>query len=144
MAVNAQWVWFALGSAFFAALTSLLGKLGVTELNSNMATLVRSIVIVGVTACVISLRNEWQRPPPASWSSWTFIVLSAVATGLSWLCYYRALQLGPLSSVAPVDKLSVALSILLGVAVLGEKLSWPVCLGGGLIVAGSLIIVKYG
>jgi transporter family protein len=144
MAANAQWVWFALGSAFFAALTSLLGKLGVTELNSNMATFVRSIVIVAVTACVISLRNEWQRPPQASWSSWAFIVLSAVATGLSWLCYYRALQLGPLSSVAPVDKLSVALSILLGVVVLGEQLNWAVCVGGGLIVAGSLVIVKYG
>ena len=144
MAGNSQWVWFALGSAFFAALTSLLGKLGVSELNSNLATFVRSIVIVGVTAMIISLRGEWQKPAPASWSSWLFIVLSAVATGLSWLCYYRALQLGPLSSVAPVDKLSVALSMLLGAALLGEKLSWPVCGGGALIVAGSLVIIRYG
>ncbi len=138
---NAQWIWFALGSAFFAALTALLGKLGVGGINSNLATLLRCVVIVALTAGIITWRGEWQRPDHVSLASWIYIVLSAVATGLSWLCYYRALQLGPVSKVAPVDKLSVALAMLLGVVVLGEKLTLPVALGGALILAGSLVII---
>jgi transporter family protein len=135
------WALFGFGSAFFAGLTALFGKFGVAELNSNLATFIRTIVILIVTAWIISLRSEWQRPETIAPGAWLFLVLSGIATGLSWLCYYRALQLGPVSKVAPIDKLSVAFAILLGVLFAGESLSWQVALGGALIVAGSLVIV---
>lgn len=140
---NSNWMVFALGSAFFAALTAIFGKLGVTGLNSNVATFIRTIVILVVTFAIISLRNEWQKPTSISTSSWLFLVLSGIATGLSWLCYYRALQLGPVTKVAPIDKLSVAIAIVLGILILGEKLTWSVALGGALIVAGSLVIIAF-
>src|SRR5438067_4864109 len=136
-----SWVLFALGSAFFAALTALFGKLGVAGINSNMATFIRTIVILAVTAGILSMRAEWQRLGSISRYSWLFLVLSGIATGLSWLCYYRALQLGPVSKVAPIDKLSVAFAIVLGIVFVGEKLTWPLALGGGLIVAGSIVII---
>jgi transporter family protein len=135
------WVGFALASAFFAALTALFGKLGVAGINSNMATFIRTIVILAVTAGILSLRSEWQRPAAIPASGWLWLVLSGIATGLSWLCYYRALQLGPVSKVAPIDKLSVAIAIMLGVLVLGEQLTWQVALGGALIFAGSIVII---
>jgi bacterial/archaeal transporter family protein len=138
-----SWVLFALGSAFFAALTALFGKLGVAGINSNMATFIRTIVILAVTAGILSMRAEWQRPGSISRYSWLFLVLSGIATGLSWLCYYRALQLGPVSKVAPIDKLSVAMAIVLGILFAGERLTWPVAIGGALIVAGSLVIIVF-
>jgi bacterial/archaeal transporter family protein len=136
-----SWQIFAVGSAFFAALTAIFGKLGVTEINSNLATFVRTIVILGVTALLISMRSEWQQPSAMSLSGVSFLVLSGIATGFSWLCYYRALQLGPVSMVAPVDKLSVALAIVLGLTFLGEVLTWQVAVGGLLIVTGSVVIL---
>lgn len=135
------WVLFALGSAFFAGLTAFFGKIGVAGVNSNVATFIRTIVILIVTAGIISTRNEWQRPDSITPNTWLFLVLSGIATGLSWLCYYRALQLGPVSKVAPIDKLSVAFAIVLGILFVGEKLTWPVALGGSLIVAGSVVII---
>ena len=145
MNVNiAPWLLFALGSAFFAGLTAILGKLGVAGLNSNLATLIRTVVIFIVTSGIVTLRNEWSMPEELSAKPVTFLVLSGVATGLSWLCYYRALQLAPASIVAPVDKLSVAFAILLGVVVLGEPLTWRVALGGALVVAGALVIATGG
>ncbi|BBO99637.1 EamA family transporter [Sulfuriferula nivalis] len=138
-----SWVIYALGSAFFAALTAVFGKIGVTGLNSNLATLIRTIVILAIIASIVSLRSEWQKLDLISARSWLFLVLSGVATGLSWLCYYRALQLGPVSKVAPIDKLSVVLAIALGIIFLGEKLSWTVALGGMLIAAGSVIIIAF-
>lgn len=143
MTLPSGWLLFALGSAVFAALTAIFGKLGVAHLNSNVATLIRTVVILFVTMGIISFRNEWQKPDMLSPANWLFLILSGVATGLSWLCYYRALQLGPVSKVAPIDKLSVAIAILLGVLVLGEKLTWPLLLGCSLIVAGSLVIVVF-
>lgn len=143
MNLQSNWVVFALGSAFFAALTAVLGKLGIAGLNSNLATLIRTLVILAVIAAMISWRGEWQKPGGISLSSWIYLVLSGVATGLSWLCYYRALQLGPVSKVAPVDKLSVVLAILFGVLFVGETLTWPIALGGLLIVAGSLVIMMF-
>jgi transporter family protein len=134
------WLVFSLGSAFFAGLTAILGKLGVAGVNSNLATLIRTVVIFGVTAAIVSLRGEWEMPREVAAKPVTFLVLSGVATGLSWLCYYRALQLAPASLVAPIDKLSVVFAIVLGVAVLGEPLTWRLAAGGGLIVAGALVI----
>lgn len=124
------WLLFSLGSAFFAGLTAILGKLGVAELNSNLATLIRTVVIVVVTSAIVSMRHEWVMPRGLAARPVVFLVLSGIATGLSWLCYYRALQLAPASRVAPIDKLSVAFAIALGVAVLGEPFTWRIALGG--------------
>lgn len=135
------WVLFAMGSAFFAGLTALFGKIGVIGINSNLATLIRTLVILAVTLAIISLRQEWQRPDTITPTTWLFLILSGITTGLSWLCYYRALQLGPVSKVAPLDKLSVAFAIILGLLFMGEKVTWSIALGGGLIVAGSIVIV---
>ena len=143
MNLRESWLLFALGSAFFAALTALFGKLGVAGINSNLATFIRTLVILLVTAGILSLRHEWQRVDGLPLHSWVFLVLSGIATGLSWLCYYRALQLGPVSKVAPIDKLSVAIAMLLGVLLLGEQVSWPLAIGGGLIVAGAVVIAVF-
>jgi transporter family protein len=140
MDLRPGWLLFALGSAFFAALTAVFGKLGVAGINSNLATFIRTVVILLVTAGLLSLRGEWARPAGLAWRGWLFLVLSGIATGLSWLCYYRALQLGPVSRVAPIDKLSVAIAIVLGLVFLGETPSLPLLLGGGLIVAGAIVI----
>lgn len=131
---------FAIGSAFFAGLTALFGKLGVVEINSNLATLIRTIVILGMTTAIVLGRNEWEPLSKLSPRSLSFLVLSGVATGLSWLCYYRALQLGPASLVAPVDKLSLVFVIVLAWLFLGESVSWKTIVGGVLVVSGVLVL----
>jgi transporter family protein len=138
--VGLDWRVFALGSAAFAALTAVFGKVGVAELNSDLATFIRTVVILFVSAALVWLRGEWQRPDHVSVRGAAFLILSGVATGLSWLCYYRALQLAPASKVAPIDKLSVVLVVLFAVAFLGEKLTWQVGLGAALIAAGALVM----
>src|SRR6266436_5276302 len=108
--MNGDWRVFAVASAFFAALTAIFGKVGVSEMNSDLATFLRTVVILAVTALLIWARHEWQRPDTLSPKGVLFLVASGVATGLSWLCYYRALQTGPASLDAlPIDKLSVVL-----------------------------------
>ena len=138
------WLGWALASAVFAALTAILAKVGVAGVDSNLATAVRTCVVLVFTWLMV-----WLNPGAGGLSgglhglsarNWTFLVLSGLATGLSWLCYFRALQLGPASRVAPIDKLSVALVILLAVVVLGEKLTWAKGIGGFLIVAGAVVI----
>jgi transporter family protein len=136
-----SWKIFALGAAFFAALTAIFGKIGVSEMNSNLATFIRTIVILLITALMVTIKNDWQRPDQISSKSLIFLILSGVATGLSWLCYYKALQLGPASKVAPVDKLSVVLVIIISIAFLGEPFSWKVFFGGVFITCGSLLLV---
>ena len=135
-----NWVFFAIGSAFFAGLTAILGKLGVEGINSNLATFIRTIVVLLVTAGIISARNEWQLPQHIAAKPFTFLILSGVATGLSWLCYYRALQMAPASWVAPIDKLSVVIAIILGVVLLGEPLSMKLVIGSLLILSGVLVL----
>ena len=136
-----SWQGFALASAVFAALTAILAKIGVAHINSNMATLIRTIVILLVTAAIISVRSEWQKPAGGNWIGWACLIASGVTTGLSWLCYFRALQLGPLSLVAPIDKLSVALVIVSGWLLLGEPFTLKAAIGGALVVAGALVLV---
>jgi transporter family protein len=143
MSLRSSWILFALGSAFFAGLTALFGKIGVAGINSNLATFIRTVVILAVTAVILSLRDEWQPAAPIQPKTWLFLVLSGIATGLSWLCYYRALQLGPVNKVAPIDKLSVVFAILLGVLFVGESLTLPIAIGGGLIVAGSIVMIAF-
>ncbi len=146
MADNAQvhtgWQLFALSSAGFAALTAILGKVGVSEVNSNLATLIRTVVILFVTAGIVSLRGEWEPFGKLSRFGVGTLFLSGIATGLSWLCYYKALQMAPASLVAPVDKLSVVLVIVLAVLVLGEPLTWRVAVGGGLVLIGVLVLTR--
>jgi len=133
-----SWQWFALGSAFFAGLTAILGKLGVSEINSNLATLIRTVVIMAVSALVITWRGEWEPLNKLSGRGVLMLCLSGIATGLSWLCYYPALQMGPASRVAPIDKLSVAFVILIAWLFLGEPMTLRIAIGGTLIVVGAL------
>ncbi|MCI7352313.1 MAG: EamA family transporter [[Actinobacillus] rossii] len=135
-----NWIIYAVGSAFFAGLTAILGKLGVEGMNSNLATFIRTIVIFFVIGGIITARNEWELPQHIAAKPLTFLILSGVATGLSWLLYYRALQLAPASWVAPIDKLSVVIAIVLGVVLLGEPISLKLVLGSSLIVAGVLVL----
>ncbi|QIM68008.1 EamA family transporter [Basfia succiniciproducens] len=135
-----NWLTLAFGSAFFAGLTAILGKLGVEGINSNLATFIRTIVVLFVSAGVISMRNEWQLPQHIAARPLMFLILSGVATGLSWLCYYRALQLAPASWVAPIDKLSVVIAIVLGIVILGEPISIKLITGSILILAGVLVL----
>ena len=139
-----DWRIFALASAGFAALTAIFGKLGVSSgaepMNSNLATLLRTAIIFAVTALLVSFRKEWKMPAELDAKAVLFLILSGIATGASWLCYYRALQLGPASKVAPVDKLSVAIVIVLAGVFLGEQLTLKTVLGGLLVVAGSVVL----
>ncbi|MDD2775085.1 MAG: EamA family transporter [Gallionella sp.] len=135
-----SWKWFALGSAFFAGLTAIWGKLGVAGLNSNLATLIRTLVILVLIGGVVTVRGEWQLPKIDASRPVLYLILSGIATGCSWLFYYRALQLAPASLVAPIDKLSVVFAMVLGVVFLGEALSLKLVLGGMLIVSGVLVL----
>ena len=135
-----DWRIFAVGSAVFAALTAIFGKIGVTEIDSDLATFLRTLVVLTVSAVLISVRHEWQHPENLSPKGVVFLVLSGIATGLSWLCYYRALQSGPASRVAPIDKLSVVLVVLLAASFLGERLTWKIGLGTLLVAAGAALI----
>jgi transporter family protein len=135
-----NWFVWSLLSACFAAATAILAKLGVTGVDSNFATAVRTTVVVvfaWLVAYAASAPGSFHVP---SNKTWWFLGLSGLATGLSWLCYFRALQLGPASRVAPIDKLSVALVIVLGALFLGERLTWGKAIGGLLIVAGAIAV----
>ena len=134
------WLVWALLSAAFAGITAVLAKVGVEHVNSNLATAIRtSVILVFTWAIAISL-NQHHGIAGIGRRSWIFLVLSGIATGLSWLCYFRALQLGPASSVAPVDKLSVVMVILAAWLFLGEKLTVMKAVGGGLIAVGAVLL----
>lgn len=136
-----NWQIYAIGSAFFAGLTAIFGKLGVENLNSNLATLIRTVVIFFVTTLVVSFRSEWTWPNDGlEVKPVLFLVLSGIATGFSWLLYYRALQLAPASLVAPVDKLSVVFAIVLALVFLGEPLTFRLIVGGLLVFAGVCVL----
>ena len=121
-------------------MTALFGKIGVTGVNSNLATFLRTIVVLVFSGSIVLATGEWQNPVKLPTRALTFLILSALATGASWLCYYRALQLGPASKVAPIDKLGVVFAIILAFLFLGEKADFKTVTGGLLIVAGALII----
>jgi bacterial/archaeal transporter family protein len=139
--MNIGWKVFALGSAVFAALTAIFGKIGVGQVNPDLATLVRTVVILLVSALIVTARGEWQRPGSISGLGVLSIVLSGAATGFSWLCYYRALGLAPASKVAPVDKLSVVFVVLLSAMLLNERVTWKVGIGAGLVTLGAVVML---
>lgn len=134
------WYVWALLAAAFAALTAIFGKVGVQDLNPDYATLVRTAVILVVVAALVVTTGAWQSPATVPARSWLFLVLSGLATGASWLAYYRALKVGQASQVAPVDKLSVAMVAVFAVLFLGEKLTLKNWLGVALVVAGVLLV----
>ena len=136
-----DWKIFALGSAFFAGITAILGKVGVSEINSNLATFIRTIVILIVSALWISSRQEWQRPESISTKGIVFLVASGITTGLSWLFYYRALQIGQAAKVAAVDKLSVVFVIVLALIFLGEQITLKIGIGAALVTLGAIVMV---
>jgi transporter family protein len=135
-----SWQGWALLSAVFAALTAIFAKIGVENVNSDFATLIRSVIIVGVLCVLLSLTGNWQNPSTISGRTWLFLTLSALATGASWLCYFRALQIGDAAKVAPIDKLSIVMVAVFAVIFLGEKLSGVNWLGIGLIAAGTILV----
>ena len=135
-----SWQIYALASAFFAGLTAILAKIGVADINSNLATLIRTVVILVMTALIVTWQGQWEPLNKLSGKGVLFLCLSGWAPGLSWLCYYRALQIGPASLVAPVDKLSVAFVMILAFVILREPVTWQALLGGGLVVVGALIL----
>lgn len=136
-----MWQTYALLSAFFAALTALFAKIGVKDVNSNLATAVRTLVILfitwGIVFATVEMRDIRSIP---RWSLF-FIVISGICTGASWLFYFKALQIGDASKVAPFDKLSVVFTMLLAFVILGEPVSGKVLLGGALIAAGSIVML---
>src|SRR5579863_3827665 len=134
-----NWFFWALLSAFFAGLTAVLAKVGVEHINSNLATAIRTVVIL-IFAWSVALCTKHESIATIERRTWIFLILSGVATGLSWLCYFRALQLGEASQVAPVDKLSVVIAIALAAIFLHERVTWIHWVGGLLIVSGSIIL----
>ncbi|WP_291352302.1 MULTISPECIES: EamA family transporter [unclassified Acinetobacter] len=135
-----HWFMWAILSACFAALTAIFAKVGLRQVDSDLATLLRTVIIVLVLSLMVWGLGKWQNPLLLSGKTWLFLTLSALATGASWLCYFRALQLGPASQVAPIDKLSVVLVSLFAVVFLGERPSLQEYLGIVLIALGVLTI----
>jgi transporter family protein len=142
-ALTSWQLWAAL-SAVFAALTAIFAKIGVEKINSDFATFIRTVVILAVIAAILTARAQWQPFGSVSSRTYLFLALSGVATGASWLCYFRALQLGDAARVAPIDKLSVVLVAIFGVILLGEHLSGANWLGVALIAAGAILVAYQG
>ena len=136
-----SWVVYALLAAVFAALTTIFAKIGVSNINSNVATAIRTIIILLIAWGIVFFRGEWSGWAAISSRTLLFLILSGAATGLSWIFYFRALQLGPASLVAPIDKSSLVLIIIFSALFLGEPLTWQVVLGVGLIVIGTIVLI---
>jgi bacterial/archaeal transporter family protein len=135
-----EWLFWALLSALFAGLTAILAKIGVAGINSNLATAIRTTVILLFTWVIALVTVGGGEFWSIGRKTWIFLILSGIATGLSWLCYFRALQIGPVSKVAPIDKLSVVIAMALAIAFLGEKLDPRQGIGAGLIVLGAIVL----
>lgn len=136
-----MWVIFAILSSIFAALTSILAKIGIEGVNSNLATAVRTIVVVLMAWFMVFITGNQNGIVDISKKSWIFLILSGLATGASWLCYYKALQLGEASKVVPIDKLSIVITIVLAFIFLGEQITLKTLIGCSLIVIGTFIMI---
>ena len=136
-----MWFVFALLSAVFAALTSILAKVGIDGVNSNLATAVRTVVVLAMAWGMVFITDAQKGLPQISSKSWLFLILSGLATGASWLCYYRALQIGEASKVVPIDKLSVVFTLIMAFVFLHEKFTAKSLIGCALIGAGTLMMV---
>jgi len=136
-----MWWLYALLSALFASLTAIFAKIGITGVNSNLATAIRTFIILVMTWALVLARGEAKGISTLSRQNIIFLVISGIATGLSWLFYFKALQIGKVSQVAPVDKLSVALTIILSVLFLGETLTVKTAIGAILIISGTAVMI---
>lgn len=141
-AMSSLWLLWAILSAVFAAMTAILAKIGIAGVGSDFATFIRTIVILLAIAAMLTATGGWQAFGSVSTRSYVFLVLSGLATGASWLCYFRALKLGDAARVAPIDKLSVVMVAVFGVALLGERLSMKNWLGVALIGLGALLVAS--
>jgi bacterial/archaeal transporter family protein len=135
-----SWQAWAVLSAIFAALTAIFAKVGVEDINADLATLIRTVIVLVTLALILFATGKFSEAGPISAKSWLFLLLSGLGTGASWICYFRALKLGPATLVAPIDKLSVVLVALFGVVFLGERPSLNGWLGIALIAAGAMLI----
>lgn len=138
--LTGSWQLWALLSAGFAALTAIFAKVGVENVNSDYATFIRTVVILVAAGVMVTVTQHWQAPGSVSGRSWTFLILSGLATGFSWICYFRALQLGRAAQVAPIDKLSVVFVAIIAASFLGERLSPINWLGVTLIGIGAILV----
>ncbi len=136
-----MWAIFALLSAVFAALTSIFAKIGIENVNSNLATAIRTFIVLIMAWGIVFLTGKFNQISDISTRSWTFLILSGLATGLSWLCYFYALQIGDASKVVPVDKFSVVITMIMAFFILGEAVTVKTILGGLLITAGTLVLI---
>lgn len=136
-----MWKWYAILSAIFAALTAIFAKIGIKDINSNLATAIRTCIVLLLVWGIVLFTSGVGEVKNLTKQNWIFLVLSGIATGLSWIFYFKALQLGHASKVAPIDKLSIVFTILLSFLILKEPFSWKVLLGGCFIAGGSLIIL---
>ncbi|MCI9121855.1 MAG: EamA family transporter [Oscillibacter sp.] len=136
-----MWLLYAVGASVFAALTSILAKVGIEGVNSTLATAIRTVVVLAMSWGMVFLTHVQSGLDSISRRSWMFLIFSGLATGASWLCYYRALQSGEVSKVAPIDKLSGVLTLVLAFVFLGEQFTWKSALGCVLIGAGTLLMV---
>lgn len=136
-----MWLLFAIGSAVFAALTSILAKIGIEGVNSNLATAIRTVVVVAMSWGMVFLTNAQKGLGQISQRSWLFLILSGLATGASWLCYYKALQMGDASKVVPIDKMSVVITLVLAFVFLHEQFTIKSLIGSILIAIGTLVMV---
>ena len=136
-----MWLLFAILSSIFAALTSILAKVGIDGVNSNLATAIRTVVLLIMAWGMVFLTNSQTGISEIGRKSWIFLILSGLATGASWLCYYKALQMGDVSRVAPIDKLSIVITLVLAFVFLHEKFTVHSLIGAGLITAGTLFMI---
>ncbi|MCB1387295.1 MAG: EamA family transporter [Nitratireductor sp.] len=138
--MSGSWQFWALLSAGFAALTAIFAKVGIEGIDSDYATFIRTLVIIGMISLFLSVTGKWQSPAGLPARAWLFLVLSGIATGLSWLAYFRALQLGEAARVAPIDKLSIVLVAVFGAVFLQEKLTGINWLGVAMIAGGAILL----
>ncbi|AZB32552.1 EamA family transporter [Chryseobacterium bernardetii] len=136
-----MWWIYAVLSAFFASLTAIFAKIGITGVNSNLATAIRSVIILMVAWSIVLARSEYKGIPALSRHNLIYLVVSGLTTGLSWIFYFKALQMGKVTQVAPVDKLSIALTIILSVLFLGESLTLKAAIGALLIITGTIVLI---
>ena len=136
-----MWILFAFGSALFAGLTSVLAKCGIKKTDSDAATAIRTIVVLIFSWLMVWIVGSAPTITGLDAKTWIYLILSGIATGASWLCYFRALQLGDVNKVVPIDKFSVVISIVLAFVILHEKVTWTTVLGGALITAGTFVLI---
>lgn len=136
-----MWLILAILSSVFAALTSILAKIGIDGVNSNLATAIRTVVVLIVSWCMVFITNNQSGITSISSKSWWFLILSGLATGASWLCYYKAIQIGTVSKVVPIDKLSIVITLVMAAVFLHEQVTWKSVIGSMLIAAGTLLML---